>query len=252
MVESENSEEWFSDDEFWTQYAPLMFNSERWAEVPAVVDGIISLTGVSPGSAILDSCCGPGRHGLEFARRGYKLTGVDITQPYLDAFAASAADESLSVELIHADVRHFVRPDAFSLALNLFTSFGYFESRAEDEAYLRLLCSSLVSGGTLVMDMVGKETAARDFIEGEWFERDGKLILTEFSVVGAWEGLRNRWVIIDGKRRIDRSWVQRLYSAHELESALKIAGFSKVQLFGSTSGALYDNNAKSLIAIARK
>ncbi len=252
MAESENRTEWFSDDEFWTQYAPLMFNSERWAEVPAVVEGIISLTGVKPGSAVLDSCCGPGRHGLEFARRGYKLTGVDITKAYLDAFSASAAGEALSVELIHEDVRKFVRPDAFSLALNLFTSFGYFETRAEDEAYLRQLYISLKPGAALVMDMVGKETAARDFIEGEWFEREGKLILTEFTVVGTWEGLRNRWVIVDGKRRIDRSWVQRLYSAHELAEALKLVGFSNIRLFGSMDGANYDNNAKSLVAIARK
>lgn len=102
------------------------------------------------------------------------------------------------------------------------------------------------------MDMVGKETAARDFIEGEWFERDGKLIFTEFTVVGHWEGLRNRWVIIDGSRRIDRSWVQRLYSAIEMRQLLQKAGFSDISLYGSCQGEAYDNKARSLVVVAVK
>ena len=102
------------------------------------------------------------------------------------------------------------------------------------------------------MDMVGKETAVRDFSEGEWFERDGKLILTEFSVVGAWEGLRNRWIIIDGANKIDHAWVQRLYSAFELRAALQGAGFKQVTIYGSWDGAAYDQQADSLIAVAEK
>ncbi|HRZ90705.1 MAG TPA: hypothetical protein P5117_14580, partial [Spirochaetia bacterium] len=130
-------------------------------------------------------------------------------------------------------------------------SFGYFDTAAEDLAMLAGLRGSLAPGGILVMELAGKETAARDFIEGEWFERDGRLVLTEFSVVGAWEGLRNRWIIVDGDRRVDRSWVQRLYSAAELRDALLRAGFSRVDLFGSFEGAPYDQDARSLVARAK-
>jgi SAM-dependent methyltransferase len=242
---------WFADDGFWTDYAPLLFGGERWAEAPAVVDAVLALSGTPAHAPVLDLCCGPGRHALEFASRGHPVVGVDITEPYLAAARDSATSMNLAAEFIHADARTWSRPGAFALAVNLFTSFGYFETRAEDQAMLARLSESLVPGGALVMDLVGKETAARDFIEGEWFERDGKLVLTEFQVVGAWEGLRNRWVIVDGKRRVDRSWVQRLYAGTELRDALLGAGFASVDLYGSWAGAPYDQKAERLVAVAR-
>ncbi|HOX91722.1 MAG TPA: class I SAM-dependent methyltransferase, partial [Spirochaetales bacterium] len=199
----------------------------------------------------LDMCCGPGRHSLEFSRRGCPVVGVDITQPYLEAARDSAAYEGLNASFEHGDARSWVRPTAFNLAVNLFTSFGYFDSPEEDLAMLSCMRTSLKPGGVLVMDLVGKETAAANFIEGEWFERDGKLVLTEFSVVGAWEGLKNRWIIVDGDKKTDRSWVQRLYSASELRRALIAAGFSRVDIYGSLSGIAYDHNAHSLVAVAR-
>lgn len=242
---------WFSDDGFWTDYAPLLFGGDRWGEAPAVVDAILALSGAPAGTPALDMCCGPGRHALELASRGHPVVGVDITEPYLAAARDSAEAMGLTAEFIRADAREWSRPGAFGLAVNLFTSFGYFGTRAEDEAMLARVAESLVPGGALVMEMVGKETAARDFIEGEWFERDGKLVLTEFQVVGAWEGLRNRWVIVDGERRVDRSWVQRLYSATELRDSLTAAGFASVDLYGSWDGSPYDQKAERLVAVAR-
>jgi len=242
---------WFADDAFWTDYAPLLFGGERWAEVPAVVDSILALSGAAPGSAVLDMCCGPGRHALEFSARGHEVVGVDITGPYIEAARDSARAMELSAEFIRADARTWSKPAAFKLAVNLFTSFGYFETKAEDSLMLERIRESLAPGGVLVMDLVGKEIAARDFTEGEWFERDGRLILTEFTVVGAWEGLRNRWVLVDGDRRIDRSWVQRLYAATELRDSLAAAGFVSVDLFGTWSGAPYDASAERLIAVAK-
>ena len=201
----------FADDGFWTDYAPLLFDGAHWRGA-AVVDAIQNLSGVAPGAAVLDMCCGTGRHALEFAARGFRVTGVDITAPYVQAARDSADAMGLSVEFIQADARAWCRPGAFGLAVNLFTSFGYFPTKAEDELMLARIADSLAPGGALVVEVVGKETAARDFIDGEWFERDGRLVLTEFQVVGAWEGLRNRWVVVDGERRIDHSSVQRLYS----------------------------------------
>jgi SAM-dependent methyltransferase len=243
---------WFADDGFWAAYAPLMFDSARWAEVPAVVDGILGLSGARPGCAVLDSCCGPGRHALEFARRGYQATGVDITGPYLEAARDSAAAEGLAAEFVQADARVFERPGAFGLAVNLFTSFGYFATPEEDQLMLSRLHTSLAPGGSLVMELAGKETAARNYIEGEWFERDGKTILTEFTVEGAWEGLRNRWIILDGNKRIDHSWVQRLYAGTELRALLLITGFAHVALYGSFDGEPYGPKARSLVAVATK
>ncbi len=244
--------EWFEDEGFWNVFAPLMFDENRWAETPAVVDSVERLAGIRPPATVLDACCGPGRHCLEFARRGYRVTGVDITASYLEAARESARDEGADIEFLREDMRGFRRPGAFDLCVNLFNSFGYFSDPAQDEGMLRNIRESLRPGGRLVLEMVGKETAARDFIEGEWFERGGWTVLTEFTVEGAWEGLRNRWILIRGSERIDRSFVQRLYSAGEMRALLERAGFRDVRILGSLEGNPYDHKAKSLVARAER
>lgn len=246
---------WFADEAFWTTYAPIMFDGPRWAEVPAVVDSIERLASPPRGASVLDACCGPGRHSLELASRGYRVTGVDLTAAYLEAARESAAAFGVEAEFVRADIRAFERPATFDLAINLYTSFGYFEDPTDDLAALARLRASLKPGGALVLETIGKETAARDFVEGEWFERDGMTILTEYSVVGSWEGLRNRWVVIrpgaGGIEKTDRSFVLRLYSASELRAALLAAGFDSVAIFGNLEGAPYDQKATSLVALAR-
>ena len=247
--------EWFEDEEFWTAYAPIMFDEARWAEVPAVVDAIERLVGLSPGAAVLDACCGPGRHSLELASRGYRVTGIDITESYLEAAresASGAARESSSgsARFLRADLRDYSADMPFDLAINLYTSFGYFADPAEDLTALRRLRAALRPGGALVLETTGKETAARDFTEGESFERGGWGIRTEFSVVGPWEGLRNRWILSRDGETLDRSFVIRLYSGTELREALLEAGFGSVSILGGVDGSPYDQAASSLVAMA--
>jgi SAM-dependent methyltransferase len=242
--------DWFEDEEFWTAYAPIMFDEERWAEVPAVVDAIEALVRPAPGAAVLDACCGPGRHSVELASRGYAVTGVDITDAYLDAARESAVGLT-NARFLHADIRELDMPSAFDLAINLYTSFGYFAEPAEDLAALRRLRLALRPGGELLLETTGKETAVRDFTAGESFERGGWSVRTEYAVVGAWEGLRNRWIMSRDGRTIDRAFVLRLYSGTELRSALLGAGFSDVRILGGLDGSPYDEAARSLVALAR-
>jgi len=248
---------WFEETGFWEGYCPLMFDEKRWAEVPAVVDGIDGILAkraarrIGPGTRVLDSCCGPGRHCLEFARRGCRVTGVDLMEGFLAAARESALADGLEIDFVRGDIREFVRSGSYELAINLFTSFGYFESAAEDRSALAALHACLAPGGILMIETNGKETAARDFIEGEWFERDGATICTEFSVVGAWEYLRNRWLVLKDGERLDRSFDLRLYSAVELESSLRAAGFGgAIDFYGDWDGRPYDQNAASLIVVA--
>jgi len=261
--------EWFEDEGFWDDYASIMFDEDRWAEVPAVVDAIERLASPPRGGAVLDACCGPGRHSLELARRGYRVTGIDITESYLEAARESArawdiADLDLKgcgaardskgggAVFVRADIRSFRGRGAFDLALNLYTSFGYFADPRDDMAALRALRSSLKPGGALILEMNGKETASRDFAQAEEFERGGWKVRTEYEVVGAWEGLRNRWILSRGEERVDRSFTLRLYSGAELARALAEAGFSDIGIFGGLGGSPYDHAATSLVALARR
>ncbi len=244
--------EWFEDRRFWEDFAPVMFDGERWAEVPAVVDGLLRLGGVAPGAAILDLCCGPGRHALELAARGYRVTGVDITKSFLDAAADSAADRGLSLELVEADARAFERPGAFALCANLFTSFGYFSDARDDALVARRVFSSLEAGGTFVVDTLAIPQARRDYSAPERFEREGWSVACRYAPVGDWDGLETSWTIERGGARAERRFVQRLYTEERMRSLLEAAGFAEVRCFGSWAGEAYGPESSLFIAVARK
>jgi SAM-dependent methyltransferase len=256
--------EWFNDDDFWEQYAPIMFDDKRWSEVSVAADGITRLAGLHlydgmadskvgrKGPFILDLCCGFGRITLELARRGFVASGVDITAAYLSTARDDAAYEGLAIEFIQDDVRNFKRKKAFDAAVNLYNSFGYFENPLDDLLFLKNVHYSLKDGGALIIDVLGKEIAIRDYVEAEWFERAGFTVLTECSPVDSWASVWNRWILFkDGTRR-EKTFVQRLYAASELRTLLYQAGFSNVELYGDWDESPYDNDAQTLIAVGRK
>jgi len=248
--------DWFEDEAFWIQYAPIMFDSSRWAEATAVAEGVLKLTGDGrkpQDLKILDAGCGLGRISVELAICGAQVTGVDLIQPFLDAAKESALAESVSVEWVQADLRSFSRPAAFDVAINVYTSFGYCQTIEEDAEILRNIVQSLKPGGYFVLEMLGREIAVRDFTAGEWFERAGYTVLTDFSVEGAWEGLRSHWQLYtkDGLKA-DHTFIQRLYAATELRQLMLSAGFADVKIYGDFDRSPYNEHARTMILVGRK
>lgn len=259
--------QWFNDSEFWERFAPVMFDAFHWAEVPLVADALTSLAApdlyVETAGPVrcLDQCCGFGRISLEMGRRGFAVTGVDITTSYLETGADDAAHEGLDIEFIQSDVRLFRRKNSFDMVYNVYTSFGYFESPEDDALVVRNAFDSLKSGGTFVVETLGKEIAVRDFVEAEWFERAGYFVLTSYECVDSWAALKNRWILInrqdrdDGQKRgdiVEKTFTQRLYSASELRGLLRSAGFERVELYGGWNQEPYDGKARTLIAAGKK
>jgi len=75
--------EWFENEEFWRELYPYMFPAERFLAAREQVDQILALSGSGRGK-VLDLCCGPGRHAVEFAKHGFDVTGVDGSEFLLD------------------------------------------------------------------------------------------------------------------------------------------------------------------------
>ena len=259
--------QWFNDTEFWEHFAPIMFDHAHWAEVPAVADAVTRLSRFnlygettsdnwhkpleSP-PKILDLCCGIGRISSELSRIGFSVTGVDITESFLKTAKEDAQYEKLNIEYILADARDFIRPDFFDTIVNLYISFGYFSDQKDDLKVLRNVYQSLKKGGSFIIETLGKETAARDFIEAEWFERAGYTMLTEYEPLDSWTFLKNRWILIKDSERIEKTFIQRLYSASELRALLVEAGFEKIEIYGDWDESPYDQRAAKLIAVGRK
>lgn len=243
---------WHEDDEFWSETAPFMFDPESWDAASEQVDGILKLLNIDAGAAVLDLACGPGRHSLEFARRGFRVTGIDRTRIYLDEARARALKARLDIDFIEADMRHYLRPEHFAATISMFTSFGYFGRKSDNRQVLFNVYRSLVNGGAMIIDIVGREILARKFQARDWQEIEGVLLLEERQVINNWTQMRNRWILIKENDRREFIITHWLYSAAELSALLNEAGFNSVDIYGDLDGAPYDHAARRLVAVAWK
>ena len=246
--------DWFESENFWTQYAPIMFDDARWAEAPTVAQYVKDIAGLGEGDKILDAGCGLDRISVELAALGLDVTGVDIIQSELDAARESAEAEGVPLTLINHDLRSFQAREQFDCAINLYTSFGYCATIEEDMKILKNIADSVKTGGTFIMECTSRETAIMYFTAGEEFERAGYKVVTHFEVVGAWEGLHSQWTLypLESKQAIDHTFIQRLYPATFLRDKLIDFGYSKVNIYGDFDKSPYNEHARTMLIIGKK
>lgn len=246
--------DWFESENFWTQYAPIMFDDARWAEAPTVAQYVKDIAGLGEGDKILDAGCGLGRISVELAALGLAVTGVDIIQSELDAARESAEAEGVPLTLINHDLRSFQAREQFDCVINLYTSFGYCATIEDDMKILKNIADSVKTGGTFIMECTSRETAIMYFTAGEEFERAGYKVVTHFEVVGAWEGLRSQWTLypLESKQAINHTFIQRLYPATFLRDKLIDFGYSKVNIYGDFDKSPYNEHARTMLIIGKK
>ena len=244
--------EWFDDDTFWRELYPFMFPESRFANAADEIEKVLALTRPT-GRAALDLCCGPGRCSVALARKGFVVTGVDRTRFLLDKARVRARAAKVKVEWIEADMRDFVRPDAFNLALSMFTSFGYFDEKTQDIDVLRNVFASLRASGVFVIDVMGKERIAKILQPTTSdVQADGTILVQRHEVFDSWTRIRSEWILLRKGRARSFKFHHTLYSGQELKDRLEQVGFADVRLYGALAGDEYGPGAQRLIAVARK
>src|SRR5579862_3197601 len=91
----------FFGEDYLRIYAPFLPVDKTEREV---VD-IATLLNLPPGSAILDLCCGNGRHAIPLAQRGYQMTGQDLSNALLQRARSSADTLGIQVRWLHSDMQ---------------------------------------------------------------------------------------------------------------------------------------------------
>ena len=244
--------DWFEDEAFWDKLYPFLFTDRKLEAAEAEVESVLELAGIHQGD-VLDLACGPGRHSVALAKKELRVTGVDLSSVLLRRARERGLAENVDVEWVREDMRRFVRPESFDLAISLFTSFGYFESRDDDLQVLRNIRASLRSGGTLVVETMGKEVLVRGFVSTISKELDdGRLLVERHEIVDDWTRIRNQWIVIEDGAATTFRFDVAVYSGQELKDRLLQAGFAGVHLFGGYDGREYGLDAERLVAVARR
>jgi SAM-dependent methyltransferase len=244
--------EWYELDSFWDELSDKLFTEDHWIRAEDEVNSVINLLGIQQGSKILDLCCGPGRHSIEFAKKGYSVTGVDRTSTYIKKAQEQATSSGVKIDFIIEDMRKFRKSNEFDVVLNLYTSFGYFANPDDDKLVLNNIFSSLKNDGKLLIEMMGKEILARIFLERNWYKKGEVIYLEERKIEDGWGMISNKWILIDDNKTKEYNFRHRIYSGVELSMLLRDIGFKSVKLYGDLKNSPYDNTATRLVALASK
>jgi len=231
-------EQWFGE-EYHALYPHR--DDEDARRAVALIRSVVSWR---PGDRILDLACGPGRHAAELDRLGGHVVGFDLSRAML-----RRARERTRARLVRGDMRALpFRDGSFALAVNLFTSFGYFLDDAEHRLVVRQVAAALAPGGHFVLDYLNAEQVRRTIQLSE--QAKGRDVLVRRRIDSA-----NRFVIkeieLRGRARSFQERV-RLYGADELAALCVDAGLRVVARFGDYDAGAPGANTPRVILVAAR
>lgn len=244
--------EWYSDEEFWRTFGPLMFSKTQFSEAAEQLPRMLKRLDLSPGQRVLDLGCGPGRHALPLARAGFEVTAIDTSALLLAELRRRAGADGLAIEALAADMRTFSRPASFDAVLVMWTSFGYFDDEADHAVVLERIAENLRPGGVAVLDLVGLETLCRSLQPVHLTEYDdGRLLIERPFLTSLPTRLDNEWLLIDGDRVERTRFSHRVWSAGEIARLVEESGLKLEAIDADFEHTPYDFEAERMIVIAR-
>jgi SAM-dependent methyltransferase len=104
---------------FFDAHAPIYEDNVFTKNTIPEVDFLLEELLLPPGGSILDVGCGTGRHSIELAKRGYSVTGLDLSSEMLARAAAAAKATGMNVDWVHADATRFSLPRKYDGAICL-------------------------------------------------------------------------------------------------------------------------------------
>jgi SAM-dependent methyltransferase len=215
----------------------------------------IKALGLKPGEQVLDLCCGQGRHAVLLAKHGCAVTALDLSAEYLALAEASARQAGVKLETVCADMRDIPFTGRFDAVVNMFSSFGYLESEAEDARVLDAIERALKPGGRVLLDLLNRDWVVANYeTEDSHTAADGTQYLEHryFDLETSRNHVSFTVVTPDGQRREVGGHHIRLYTLREMRGALDAVGLAHEGVYGGFAGEAYGIDTRRMIIVARK
>ncbi|MFC2092993.1 class I SAM-dependent methyltransferase [Bacteroidota bacterium] len=240
---------WFKDW-FSSKFYLELYKHRDEAEAKDIVNLIQREIPLRTDSRVLDVCCGAGRHSLELAKRGYDVTGFDLSKFLISEAKEnlkSSKESSLNVKFLLKDMRRFQFKKKFDIAINIFTSFGYFDSDEQNFKVFENVSNSVRKNGYFVFDYLNEGFLKENLVAKSKNVINGKAVTQKRRI-------ESDFIIKDiifGKRKYTE--VLKLYSYNTIKDVLKNYRFIVKNIFGDYLGnRYYSKKSKRLIIFAQK
>ena len=207
---------------------------------------------LQPEQRILDVPCGHGRHSLELCRRGYQMTGVDISVEMLQIAKALATEAGIHIEWQNADMRNIAAKSEYDAAFCFGNSFGYLD-RDGTRVFLDAVSRALKTRARFAFDYgLAAESILPRFTGREWVPVDDLFFLESNHYHLAESCIETTYTFIRGGSTETRTGLQWVYTVGEIRAMLKEAGLATCSLYSSCAEQPFELGSPILIVIAEK
>jgi cyclopropane fatty-acyl-phospholipid synthase-like methyltransferase len=220
------------------------------------VKGIIDLLGLKGGDKILDIPSGYGRHSIELARKGFDVRGVELNSVHLNKAIADAQNANVKVQFVKDNMIDIAYKQEFDAVINMFYSFGFFDSDEENSKVLQNFYYALKPSGKFLFHtdvnipriLSGKyrEYEVRHLASGKTLQIIDKYSPEDKRIYGSWI-IKDK----DGNEE-KKDYSVRVYTESEFIDLCKKIGFTTFEVYSDWNKTPYTEESEDMIIIAGK
>lgn len=232
--------------------------SRRFEIIDREIENLLSRGVLKSRDRVLDLGCGPGFYATRLAKKGIKVTGVDISSRSIDYARNKARGDNLDIEYVNNSFFDIDYSGEFDVVMQIYGEVNTF-SDIERDLFLAKVHNALNPGGLFVFDLSTRAQRMKEGAVNHWhvFEgglwRPGKHVILEegfdYPEEDVW---LDQYIVIDENGiTVYRDWFHD-YSLETILPVLGRAGFSVMQIWGDLTGTPYSGEGDWIALVARK
>ena len=239
--------EWF-EDWFNTPYYHTLYANRNEAEAAFFIENLLQKIELKASARCWDLNCGKGRYAIFLHDKGYRVIGTDLSE---ESILSAQKTEASGLSFYTHDMRGLFYANYFDAVFNLFTSFGYFKNRHDDELVFQSVYNSLRPGGLFVLDFFNADFVIKNLVQKD--EKKIKDICFQIHKRIEHKIIIKEITAIDQTgRHIFKEEVKAL-DLKDFQSLAEKTGFTIKNTFGNYKLQAYDEeNSERLILIFEK
>lgn len=224
---------------------------------------VIKFASLTKKDRIIDVCCGTGRHVLSLSRQGYQADGLDISP--VSIFKAKKNAEMLpqnstAPKFYIADARELPNTHPkltrnYDVAINLFSSFGYYEDEKEQISLLKGVHNVLLPKGRFLLDLPNKNYVLEQFKEQSEFTVDNLAAKVMRSYDASKSRITSKTTITDGRTEETLDVAMNLYNYNDISNLLLHTGFNIEKVARDFNGQKFDpqdSSCQRMLILSKK
>jgi SAM-dependent methyltransferase len=232
-------QQWFDENYL------ILYRHRNRSEAKKQVQLIIDTVNPSKDAAILDLACGEGRYTMLLDEKGYRVTGLDLSE----TLVTRGREKYPQLDLRVGDMRHI--PGKFDLILSLFTSFGYFETDEENEEVVRSVYEALNPGGVYWLDFLNAQELESNLVPESVSQLSPEIRVIENRKIENGRIIKDIHFKNNGEEKCYTESV-RLFTCNQLEKIFKKYGFQLEHCFGDYQGSQWTLESPRTILVGIK